>query len=235
MNPYSEPPNALLLPLLLAGAVAIVAGVVAIVILARRRAACSQHRPPIDINNGSREAMSTPLVHDPLSASPRKSGSAYGAPSGTLGIFISYRRDDEPHLAGRLNDHIVAEFGRARVFMDVDSIDPGLDFIDVINNALEKCQVLLVLMGTKWIDASDSHGKRRLDNSCDYVRLEVESALARGIRVIPVLVEGVRMPYADELPERMSSLVRRNAVTISHGRFNADVDRVIEVLRRVVT
>lgn len=213
----------------------LLAGVVAIVILVRRRTARSQHRPHIDIDKGPRQPMSTPPCQDPRPAPPRQRSYLRRAPSGTLGIFISYRRDDEPHLAGRLNDRIVAEFGRARVFMDVDSIDPGLDFRESINNALEKCQVLLVLIGAKWVDASDAHGNRRLDNSSDYVRLEVESALTRGIRTIPVLVEGVRMPYADELPERMSSLVRRNAVAISHERFNADVDRVIEVLRRVVT
>jgi hypothetical protein len=206
---------------------AAVTTLVAILFGLRRKAERIQHRSPT--------ALHKRPFQDPTPTSPLQHSSAYGAPNGNLGIFISYRRDDEPHLAGRLNDRIVAEFGRARVFMDIDSVGPGSDFIEVINNALQKCQVLLVLMGGKWIDASDARGKRRLDDSNDYVRLEVESALTRGIPVIPVLVEGVRMPHMDELPERMSSLARRSAVEISHGRFDADANRVIEALRRVVT
>lgn len=161
-------------------------------------------------------------------------GNQLSSVSGT-GIFISYRRDDEPHLAGRLNDRITSKFGRHRVFIDVDSIEPGLDFTEVIKDALAKCQVLLVLIGKRWIGAVDPIGRRRLDDPNDYVRFEVETALSRKIRVIPILVEGAKMPGIDELPRGIEALVRRNAMEISHGRFNSDVDRVVEVLRRTMT
>lgn len=151
-----------------------------------------------------------------------------------VGIFISYRRDNEPHLAGRLNDRITNHFGRDRVFIDIDSIEPGLDFTEVIQDALVKCQVLLVLIGKRWIGAVDQVGRRRLDDPNDYVRFEVETALSRKIRVIPILVEGAVMPGVDELPPGIESLVRRNAMEVSHGRFNSDVDRIVDALRRTM-
>ncbi|MGH3931467.1 MAG: toll/interleukin-1 receptor domain-containing protein [Pseudonocardiaceae bacterium] len=151
------------------------------------------------------------------------------------GIFISYRRDDEPHLAGRLNDRITSYFGRDRVFIDVDSIEPGMDFTEVIGSALAKCSVLLVLIGRGWIGTLDPGGQRRLDDPNDYVRFEVETALSRRIRVIPILVEGAIMPSAAELPPGIEGLARRNAMEISHSRFNSDVVRVVEVLHRTMT
>lgn len=151
-----------------------------------------------------------------------------------VGIFISYRRDDDPHLAGRLNDRIASHFGRDRVFIDVDSIEPGWDFTEVIEGALAKCQVMLVLIGRRWIGAVDPIGRRRLDDPHDYVRFEVETALSREIRVIPILVEGAIMPRVDELPPGIEGLARRNAMEISHSRFNSDVDRVVEILRRTM-
>lgn len=174
-------------------------------------------------SNREYQGSGSPSSADPSDHPPSVSGA---------GIFISYRRDDEPHLAGRLNNRITSHFGRDRVFIDVDSIEPGLDFTEVIDDALTKCQVLLVLIGNRWIGAVDPAGGRRLDDPHDYVRFEVEKALFRGIRVIPLLVEGAIMPGLDELPPGIGGLARRNAMEISHGRFNSDVDRLVEVLHR---
>jgi TIR domain len=149
------------------------------------------------------------------------------------GVFISYRRQDTPHLAGRLYDRLGEHFGQERVFMDVDSIEPGLDFAEVIRGAVSSSAVMLVLIGDKWLTTTDSRGRQRLDNPDDYVRLELESALAREMRVIPVLVEGAAMPGSQELPGSLAGLARRNALEVTHGRFSADAERLISVIERI--
>ena len=105
-------------------------------------------------------------------------------------IFISYRRSDTPHVAGRLFDRLVARFGAGNVFIDVDTIEPGLDFTDAIADAVGACDVLLALIGSHWLDAADDRGRRRLDDPDDLVVVEIATALQRQIRVIPVLVDG---------------------------------------------
>jgi hypothetical protein len=111
-------------------------------------------------------------------------------------IFISYRRQDEPNFAGRLYDRLADRFGKDRVFMDVDSIELGLDFAEVINRFLLHCKVLLVVVGKDWLDVKDARGRRRLDLLNDYVRLEIETALSSNVRVIPIFVEGGSVPQA---------------------------------------
>ena len=109
-------------------------------------------------------------------------------------IFISYRRVDTPHVAGRLFDRLEARFGAGNIFMDVDSIDPGLDFAEAIERAVGSCDVLLALIGRHWSDIVDEQGRRRLDDPEDFVALEIRTALRRKIRVIPVLVDGAPPP-----------------------------------------
>jgi hypothetical protein len=88
-------------------------------------------------------------------------------------IFISYRRADTPHVAGRLFDRLEARFGAGNVFMDVDSIEPGLDFAETIEEAVGSCDVLLALIGPRWVDALDERGRRRLEAADDFVALEI--------------------------------------------------------------
>lgn len=126
-------------------------------------------------------------------------------------IFISYRRQETSHLAGRLHDRLADRFGVGQVFIDVDSIEPGVDFAEEISQAVAACRVLLVIIGPAWLSATDERGGRRLDNPDDIVRLEVEAALARGVRLIPILVEGTVMPGQRDLPESLVGLARRNA------------------------
>jgi hypothetical protein len=152
----------------------------------------------------------------------------------SAGVFISYRRADQPALAGRLYDKLEAKFGESRVFMDVDSIELGLDFVQVLNETLARCEVLLVVIGRDWLNASDEHNVRRLDNPGDYVRIEIETALERNIRVIPVLVDGTRMPRASDLPKSISALARRNGRDIWNARFNSDFLEIISTLERIV-
>ena len=168
-----------------------------------------------------------------VSSSTPTSGEA-DAP--TSGIFISYRRDDERSFAGRLYDRLLRQFGEDQIFMDVDSIELGLDFTDVIEDRLGQCRVMLVVMGRHWLDCSAPDGERRLDNPDDFVRLEVETALARqDVRVIPVLVDDAVVPKSSDLPPSLSKLVRRNAIRMSHEGFGADFGRLVNTLERVMT
>src|SRR5688572_19627389 len=128
------------------------------------------------------------------------------------GIFISYRRDDSAGYAGRLYDRLVTHFGAERVFMDVEGIEPGVDFVNAIEEAVGSCRVLIVIIGDEWISTTDIAGRRRLDDPNDFVRLETSAALKRGIRVVPVLVDGSAMPRVDQLPEELHALTRRQAV-----------------------
>jgi hypothetical protein len=145
-------------------------------------------------------------------------------------IFISYRREETAYAAGWLFDRLADEFGGEQLFKDVDSIELGDDFVEVITAAVGSCDVLLALIGDRWLTILDEDGGRRLDNPDDFVRLEIEAALAREVRVIPILVDGARMPRADELPPSMAKLVRRQALELSPSRFKSDTSRLLTVL-----
>jgi hypothetical protein len=153
-------------------------------------------------------------------------------PTSALRIFISYRRDDAPDAAGRLYDTLVAYF-EGRVFMDVDTIEPGLDFVEVINNAVASCDVLIALIGRGWLTSRDAQGRRRLDNPEDFVRLEIEAALKREVRVIPVLLHDVSMPSGEQLPDSLGELARRNALELDYSRWRDDVGRLLKSLEKL--
>jgi hypothetical protein len=126
------------------------------------------------------------------------------------GVFVSYRRQESSHLAGRLYDRLADRFGEGQVFIDVDTIEPGVDFAEEISSAVAACEVLLAVIGPTWLTAVNELGRRRLDDPDDIVRLEIEAALARDVRVIPILVDGAVMPGRDDLPESLAGLARRN-------------------------
>jgi hypothetical protein len=149
------------------------------------------------------------------------------------GVFISYRREDAAGYAGRLYDRLAAHFGDERVFMDVEGIEPGADFVDAIERAVGSCEALIVIIGSEWL-GTDSAGRRRLDDPADFVRLETATALARGIRVVPVLVEGAVMPRADQLPKDLAPLTRRQAVELSHKHWDASTAELIRTLERIL-
>jgi TIR domain len=147
-------------------------------------------------------------------------------------VFVSYRREDSRHVAGRLFDHLAERFGTDNVFMDVDSIEPGLDFGIAIERAVAECDVLLALIGQAWLSTVDEQGRRRLDDPDDLVVLEVRSALDRDIRVIPVLIDGAMAPRRSELPEVLAPLARRNAVRLYHETFRIGAGALMDVLNR---
>src|SRR6266516_1226086 len=134
--------------------------------------------------------------------------------AGVGGIFLSYRRQEGSDFAGRLADRLADRFGEGQVFIDVDTIEPGVDFAEEISRAVATCKVLLAVIGPNWLTEDDEQGRRRLDDPDDIVRLEIEAALARNVRVIPILVEGAVMPGREDLPESLARLADRNAVLI---------------------
>lgn len=146
-------------------------------------------------------------------------------------IFISYRREETAYPAGWLFDRLTDRFD-GQVFKDVDSIEPGDDWVEVITRVVGSCDVLLALIGDQWLTITDEDGHRRLDNPHDFVRLEIEAALTRNVRVIPVLVEGARMPRAAELPSSLAKLARRQALVLSPANF--DTSRLVGVLDRTL-
>jgi hypothetical protein len=141
-------------------------------------------------------------------------------------VFICYRREDTSGYAGRLYDALQPRFGE-RLFMDVDSLSPGSDFVDVINETVGRSDVMLTLIGRNWLEARDRHGNRRLDDPEDYVRLEVATALERGIRLVPVLVGGAEMPTADSLPGDIAGLTRRHSVSLADEGWRSGVTDLV--------
>jgi hypothetical protein len=166
-----------------------------------------------------------------MPATPSAGDRRGGSHTGAIRIFINYRRDDTPGQAGRLYDALSGRFGEESVFMDVDKIEPGADFIRAIDTAVGSCDVLIALIGRQWLTAVDDRGRRRLDNPEDVVSIEIRAALERDIPVIPALVEGTQMPASDELPEGLAALARRNALELSDGaRWRFDVERLVTFL-----
>lgn len=150
-------------------------------------------------------------------------------------IFLSYRRDDSAETAGRLFDRLAQQFGRAAIFKDVDSIPPGANFAHYISGVMQGCSVVLAVIGPRWLNATDASGRRRLDDPSDFVRIEIETALARGIPVIPVLVQGATMPPSEALPPSLRELALRNAIPARPDPdFHADVARLIAALTPLV-
>jgi len=148
-------------------------------------------------------------------------------------IFISYRREDSAGYAGRLRESLERRLGKGAVFRDVDALEPGQDFVDIIGIRLRDASACLVLIGREWLDAEDASGRRRLAQQNDYVRLEISTALEQPkMRVIPVLVEGTRMPATEELPETIQGLARRQAVSLRDESWDEDVKRFVTALDR---
>jgi len=145
-----------------------------------------------------------------------------------LNIFISYRREDTAHAAGRLFDRLSRHFGSDHVFMDIDTVELGDDFVNEIELAVRSCDVMVTLIGQKWLTATNSAGEKRLNDPNDFVHLEIASALDQSVDIVPILLDNTPMPVAKDLPGSLRPLTRRNGIEIGHTRFNSDVDRLIQ-------
>jgi formylglycine-generating enzyme required for sulfatase activity len=146
-------------------------------------------------------------------------------------IFICYRREDSVAYAGRLYDRLLDHFGaKHQVFMDLDAIKPGDDFVERIEQTVASCSAMIAVIGKHWLTVTDEAGHGRLHNPEDFVHIEIRTALDRKIRVIPALVGGARMPKAQDLPPALIPLARRQAVEISDVNFRHSVSHLIEGL-----
>jgi formylglycine-generating enzyme required for sulfatase activity len=147
-------------------------------------------------------------------------------------IFISYRRQESSKDATALFERLARHFGTAAVFMDVEGIALGVDFQEVLDRTLDTCRVMLLLMGPNWAEIKDEAGERRLDDPNDFVRIEVATALRREIPLIPVFIDGARMPKADRLPPDLVGLPRRQGMPIDQTNWRAQTAQLIKALER---
>jgi TIR domain-containing protein len=141
-------------------------------------------------------------------------------------IFLNYRREDTRGYAGRLYDRLSHRFGEEQIFRDIDAIPPGLDYAEEIDRLVSQCDLMLVLIGESWLSVHGAGGRRRLEEPGDLVSLEIAAGLERKIPVIPVLIQGARMPDEEELPDRIQALARRNALEMSDSHWNHDWERL---------
>jgi hypothetical protein len=147
-------------------------------------------------------------------------------------IFICYRRQETSWHAGWLSERMNTYFGEGSVFVDTESIEPGEDFEQAIERTLTDCEGVVVLVGKNWLHLKGQDGKLRLNDENDYVRREIATALAKGIRVIPVLVDNASMPKRDQLPDDLKTFATRNAIPTNADRFIHDTDRLMRLFKK---
>ena len=145
-------------------------------------------------------------------------------------IFISYRREDSVGHAGRLFDRLAEHFGKEHIYRDIDTIQAGENFVEAVRQKINLSDVVLVLIGPRWLTATDDEGRWRLADENDLVRLEIATGLERNIRVIPVLLQGASMPRAKDLPGALAGLAQRNAFEIRDTHFDQDVAQLVDTL-----
>jgi uracil-DNA glycosylase family 4 len=149
-------------------------------------------------------------------------------------IFINYRRQDSEGYVGRLYDRLCDHFKPEDIFMDIEAIRPGEDFVQTLEEAVAQCDVLLAVIGPEWINIKNSDGERRLSDERDFVRIEIASALNQNKVIIPVLVGRAKMPNTGELPDDLHALTRRNALELSHNRFAYDVEQLVRSIKTML-
>jgi hypothetical protein len=149
-------------------------------------------------------------------------------------LFLCYRREDTQDAAGRLHDRLVAAFGASRVFMDIDSVPLGIDFVDHVKEQISGCRAVIVMIGRQWLTITDKRGNRRLDDPEDLVRVEIAAALTQKVPVIPVLVQNATMPDRNDLPDDLRPLARRNGIALRHDQWREGVARLLKELNPVM-
>ena len=149
-------------------------------------------------------------------------------------IFISYRREDSSGESGRLKDKLEQVFGQENIFYDVETLEAGINFDQSISKALNESKILLAMIGPHWLKVTDEKGNPRIHNEGDWVKKEISLALSRNIRVIPILVNGAKMPEASELPEELQELSLKHAQELSSSRWNYDVGELVKVLEKII-
>lgn len=181
-------------------------------------------------------ASPTAAVGEPDTPSRDEPGTDRARPAVPFpcGVFISYRRSDTGPYARLLKEHLSDRLPGVQVFMDLDSIEAGLDFEEVIRGAVSSCPVVVALIGPRWVTVAGEDGRRRIDDPGDYVRFEIATALERGVRVIPVLVDGAKPLRLQQLPPGLEHLARLSALEMSYDRFAYDEARLTALIERVL-
>ena len=164
--------------------------------------------------NPERDALAKQTHLNPQGLSPGK-------------VFLCYRREDSGGYAIGIQERLKRDLGADVLFMDIDSIPFGKNFVKILDHEVAKCVVLLAVIGQNWLDARDEDGKRRLDNPNDFVRIEIAAALRPDIPVIPILLNGVRIPSANMLPGELGELSVRHGIDVRHSSFPSDVERLV--------
>jgi|GEM_PF-2057719 hypothetical protein len=149
------------------------------------------------------------------------------------GIFISYRRDDSDLAAGRLADDLAQIFGTDSIFRDVDKLEPGEDYEVALDHALDSCVALIAVIASRWSSITTQAGLRRLEDPRDWVRAEISRALARGVRVIPVLISGAIMPQEVEVPADLKPLLKRQAFELSDRHWKQELELLAQALEKI--
>jgi len=149
------------------------------------------------------------------------------------GVFISYRRDDSDVAAGRLADDLSEILGADSIFRDIDKLEPGEDYEEALDRALDSCVALIAMIGPRWSSIATDVGLRRLEDPKDWVRAEISRALARGVRVIPVLISGTIMPREAEVPVDLKPLLKRQAFEVSDRHWKQDLDLLAQALQKI--
>ena len=149
-------------------------------------------------------------------------------------IFISYRRSSGSWSARTLHDGLKRDFDESQLFIDVADIEHGTDFVHRLEREIGRCDAMIAVIDPQWLDAADEAGNRRLDDPADYIGIEIGMGLKRRIPVIPVLVDGARMPTEAELPDALKPLSQRNAIAVRHASFDADIKRLAASLHKLL-
>jgi hypothetical protein len=150
-------------------------------------------------------------------------------------IFVSYRRLDSAGYTGRLSDRLALEFGHENLFLDVDNIPLGVNFVKYLRDQVDCCAVLLAVIGPLWLKLRDENDKLLVNKPNDFVRVEIAAALERGIPVVPVLVDGGRIPRKAELPKNLKAITDQNAIQLRHASFHRDVNKLVVELKSILS
>jgi hypothetical protein len=148
-------------------------------------------------------------------------------------FFISYRRRDSGHSAGRIRDHLVAAFGRDRVFMDVSDLSPGELYAVLLIDAIARCDAVIAVIGKHWNRSVRGAACRKLDDPEDWVRIELATAIEKGKRIIPCLVDGAAPPRVEDLPLALADVARRQVIEVSQHQFERDIAGLVDLLRKI--
>ena len=149
-------------------------------------------------------------------------------------ITISYRRADSGADAGRICERLRKTYGKKSVVMDIDNIPYGVNFLNRMNEILNKTDILVAVVGRDWL-GHEPDGTRQIDKETDFVRIEVETALKRGIPIIPVLVSRAEIPKPDDLPVPIREFTYYNGAVVDYGRdFDVHMDRLIAAMNEIL-